>query len=96
MIIGGYCLKVWDGREQCPPGGGISLIRGQDGIAGASWLVRRLYDNIGIPGGSLIDVGGYECSQEEISRKGSRRASGRQLVGAMVLRQECNPGRSFD
>lgn len=37
---------------------------GHDGISGASWSVRWLYDNIVIPGGSLIDVGSYEFSRE--------------------------------
>ena len=54
------------------------------------------YDDITISGGSLIDVGGYECSQEKISRKGSGRDSGRQLVGAIALRQCGNPERAFD
>lgn len=68
MIIGRYCHDIWDGREQYLPGGGSSLIRERDGIAGASWLVRWLYDNIAIPGGSLIDVGSYKTSQEETIR----------------------------
>ena len=36
MIIGDCCLDIWDGREQCLPGGDVSLIKGHDGIVGAS------------------------------------------------------------
>ena len=65
MIIGGCCLDIWDGREQCLPGGNISLIRDQNEIVGAGWLVRWLYDNNAIPGGLLNDVGGQGFSREE-------------------------------
>ena len=54
-----------NGWEQCLPGGDVSLARARDKMLGASWLVRRLYDNLAITGGLLIDV---EVSQEETSR----------------------------
>ena len=60
MIIGGCCPDIWDGREQCLPGGDISLIRDQDEIVGAGCLVRWLCENIANRGGLLIDVGSYE------------------------------------
>lgn len=40
--------------------------RDRDGTVGASWLVRRLYDDIALLGGLLNDVGNYEFSREEI------------------------------
>ena len=65
MIIGRCRLDIWNGWEKCLPGGDISLIRDQDEIVGASWLVRWLCENIAILGGLSIDVGSHEFSREE-------------------------------